>query len=169
MNSPAHQHALYRFFDARDRLLYVGITGDPENRFSAHRSDKPWWRYVTTIRIERFSTRKALAEAEIIAIQAEQPKYNRAHAAGWDNEPNRAPSTEPKRSIHPDASRFGTEQSTIAREPTEADLRTKIQLPCPECHWPSVSVVTDTSTVECLECGWTGNKSELFFPGGQCP
>ncbi|WP_052506275.1 GIY-YIG nuclease family protein [Mycolicibacterium llatzerense] len=74
------QHVLYRFFDDSDRLLYVGITNDPEKRFTSHRNDKPWWRYVTTIKLQRFETRGQLASAELAAITTEKPKYNVANA-----------------------------------------------------------------------------------------
>ncbi|WP_197508013.1 GIY-YIG nuclease family protein, partial [Mycobacterium sp. 1245801.1] len=72
--------ALYRFYSRSDRLLYVGITGDPSARFSAHRHTQPWWEEVATIRIERFPTRDEAARAEVVAIQTERPKYNRTHA-----------------------------------------------------------------------------------------
>lgn len=72
-------HALYRFFDRSDVLLYVGITVDPGARFKKHRGDKPWWNQVDHIGIEHFATRKEAEAAEKKAIQEEQPLHNKVH------------------------------------------------------------------------------------------
>lgn len=40
--------ALYRFFDAEDVLLYVGISKDPMDRFKAHIAAKP---DITKVRV----------------------------------------------------------------------------------------------------------------------
>ena len=34
---------LYRFFDADDVLLYVGITDKPGSRWEQHMREQPWW------------------------------------------------------------------------------------------------------------------------------
>jgi len=72
-------HALYRFFDASDVLLYVGITVDPGARFKKHRGDKPWWSEVDRIDIEHFETRRQAEIAERTAIKEEQPLHNVVH------------------------------------------------------------------------------------------
>lgn len=72
--------ALYRLFDAADDLLYVGITTDPERRWSQHGSDKPWWRLVARRTVEWHADRKAAEKAESGAVQAERPLYNSAGA-----------------------------------------------------------------------------------------
>jgi predicted GIY-YIG superfamily endonuclease len=73
------RHALYRFFDQSDVLLYVGITVDIGARFKKHRSDKPWWDQVDHIGIEHFDTRREAEAAEREAIQREQPLHNVVH------------------------------------------------------------------------------------------
>lgn len=75
-------HALYRFFDLNDRLLYVGITSNPAARFKQHRDDKPWWLDVANIRIEPFDDRPSVLEAERQAIELEHPIYNVTHNRG---------------------------------------------------------------------------------------
>lgn len=72
-------HALYRFFDASDVLLYVGITVDPSARFRKHRGDKPWWDDVDHIGIEKFESRELALEAERKAIREENPIHNVVH------------------------------------------------------------------------------------------
>ena len=75
-------HALYRFFDEGDELLYVGITNNPSARFKQHGADKDWWHEVVTIRMQRYPSRAAVLIAEKRAIIEEKPRYNVVHAAG---------------------------------------------------------------------------------------
>lgn len=76
---PSKPHALYRFFDRTDALLYVGITMDLAGRMSQHRKDKPWWVDVHHISIEHFDNRASVLAAERAAIASEKPLYNAAH------------------------------------------------------------------------------------------
>lgn len=72
-------HVLYRFHDAADRLLYIGITADPPARFRSHGATKRWWAEVAHVRLEHHTDRHALADAERAAILAERPRYNITH------------------------------------------------------------------------------------------
>lgn len=85
--------ALYRFYDAVDALLYVGITVDPSQRFRAHRDEKPWWAEVTRIAIEHYPDREAVEQAEREAIAAERPRWNIVHNDGTPPPPPRLAST----------------------------------------------------------------------------
>lgn len=67
---------LYRFFDDRDRLLYVGISSNPGRRFSQHGLAKPWWDQVARSTMEHFPTRSLAEMAERQAIWDENPLYN---------------------------------------------------------------------------------------------
>lgn len=73
-------HALYRFYDDHNRLLYVGITSDPRLRFEQHRAAKPWWPDIVVREVTWYPTRELLAAAERDAIQRERPRYNIQHA-----------------------------------------------------------------------------------------
>lgn len=83
-------HALYRFYDRSDVLLYVGITVDPGARFKKHGGDKEWWTEVDRINIEHYATRREALDAEKKAIKEEQPLHNKVHnvmvAAGSEEE-----------------------------------------------------------------------------------
>lgn len=68
--------SLYRFFDADDALLYVGITGYLPTRWTSHNRQKDWWTEVVRATVEHFDTRAAAEEAEIVAIQNELPRHN---------------------------------------------------------------------------------------------
>lgn len=76
MPSGPDRHVLYRFFDADDQLLYVGMTMDPGTRWKAHGRNKSWWAEVKKITLEHFDSYEAVADAEIAAIDAENPLYN---------------------------------------------------------------------------------------------
>lgn len=67
---------LYRFFDAEDRLLYVGISCQPFARLAQHREDKAWWASIASTRLEHFEDRAAALAAELAAIKAENPLHN---------------------------------------------------------------------------------------------
>jgi hypothetical protein len=72
--------ALYRFYDADDRLLYIGISNDPEVRWKSHRYGiAEWPALVACRRDERFDSRREAEEAEVEAIKAEKPRFNGAH------------------------------------------------------------------------------------------
>jgi predicted GIY-YIG superfamily endonuclease len=72
-------HVLYRFFDAEDRLLYVGITVGIAARLAKHEVEKSWYSQIARIAVEHFPTRGAVLAAERAAIQAEKPLYNIQH------------------------------------------------------------------------------------------
>lgn len=69
-------HVLYRFFDADDQLLYVGISLQGLRRMSTHQATKPWWPTVVRTSLEHFPDRESAREAERVAIAEEGPLYN---------------------------------------------------------------------------------------------
>lgn len=69
-------HTLYRFWDAHDALLYVGVTGDAATRWKRHSRGKGWWLQVARVTVEHFTNRADLLNAEAHAIRAERPRYN---------------------------------------------------------------------------------------------
>lgn len=73
---------LYRFFDADDRLLYVGISFSAITRAAQHRTTANWWPDMVMMTVERFDTRQDALEAEREAIRTERPAYNIVHSDG---------------------------------------------------------------------------------------
>lgn len=73
--------SLYRFYDADDRLLYVGITWSVKARTRKHRTVQPWWQDARDIRIETYPNRRLALAAERTAIHIEKPLYNIQQAA----------------------------------------------------------------------------------------
>lgn len=73
----ADMHALYRMYDERGRLLYVGITGDLGKRLGEH-SVKRWFPLVEKITLEWKATRAQAVLDERRTIAAEHPRYNQA-------------------------------------------------------------------------------------------
>jgi predicted GIY-YIG superfamily endonuclease len=78
----ARPHALYRFFDVEDRLLYIGITAGLPQRLMRHADGKPWWLQVAKITVEVMPGRAEVLAAERAAIRAERPLYNIRHNNG---------------------------------------------------------------------------------------
>lgn len=68
--------ALYRLFDRSGRLLYIGVTHDPEARWVQHSSKKEWWALVAERAVVWHDSRREAERAELAAIAAEQPAYN---------------------------------------------------------------------------------------------
>jgi DNA-binding XRE family transcriptional regulator len=72
----ANPTTLYRFYDAADRLLYVGISDRPQMRTAEHRRRAPWWDQAVRSTLERFASRADAAQAETSAICSESPVFN---------------------------------------------------------------------------------------------
>lgn len=74
--------ALYRLYDADERLLYIGITTDPNTRFASHAIYKSWWGRVARKDVIwlQGTWQEALA-TEAAAIRAEKPEFNGKHNA----------------------------------------------------------------------------------------
>lgn len=70
--------AVYRFFDADARLLYVGIAFDPAERWKDHAARTRWWKDAVDNTIEWYDTRAEAERAERTAIRYEKPIYNKA-------------------------------------------------------------------------------------------
>lgn len=67
---------LYRMFDDKDVLLYVGITNSLERRLKQHSEEKPWFTRIDRVEIEKFESRKEVENAERHAILNEKPLHN---------------------------------------------------------------------------------------------
>jgi len=73
-------YELYRHYNSKGHLLYVGISNSTALRTNAHSNTSAWWPEVTRIEIERFRSRNIALEAERHAIIEEHPIHNRMHA-----------------------------------------------------------------------------------------
>ena len=71
---------LYRHFDEKGNLLYVGVSLSVMARLSQHRSASEWFGDIARVEIEHHPNRGAALEAEKKAIREEKPKHNIAHA-----------------------------------------------------------------------------------------
>ncbi|MFE9735444.1 GIY-YIG nuclease family protein [Streptomyces sp. NPDC005863] len=78
--------ALYRLFDRDGRLLYVGISRNPDVRWGQHSLTKDWWHEVERRETKWLATRTRAEDAERQAIQTEHPRYNTQHR--WTSPPS---------------------------------------------------------------------------------
>ena len=76
MNLDNREHWLYRAFNERDELLYVGRTCEVDNRFSAHKSTSAWHPLMVRRVIEGPMSFDGVKAAERAAIDTEIPQYN---------------------------------------------------------------------------------------------
>lgn len=79
--TPRERCALYRHFDAKGVLLYVGISDNPAARSDQHKAHSPWFTFSNETTVEWFETRKQADTAERKAIADERPVFNTAHNA----------------------------------------------------------------------------------------
>jgi predicted GIY-YIG superfamily endonuclease len=79
--------ALYRYFDAHDMLLYVGISINPDERWKAHlhQHRQPWTARSVRRTLEWRDSREDALAAEALAIRSERPLYNGTH--NYDDAP----------------------------------------------------------------------------------
>lgn len=66
---------LYRFYDADQVLLYVGVTTNPLRRWQVHRNCSQWWRSARFVAIEPVPPAERL-QREQQAIEQGRPKFN---------------------------------------------------------------------------------------------
>jgi hypothetical protein len=68
--------SLYRHFDAKGQLLYVGVSLSHVARLGQHRSKSGWYWDIAWVDVQHFETRERALYAEAIAIRDEKPLHN---------------------------------------------------------------------------------------------
>ncbi len=68
---------LYRLWDERGRLLYVGVTRHPTKRLAAHR--RKWGEVIAAVTWEERADVRDMLDAEATAIENECPALNVMH------------------------------------------------------------------------------------------
>lgn len=76
MNQPTH---LYRYFDERDCLLYVGVSASAIRRLLEHAAGKVWAPLVSRVDVQTLPSKEAALIAEKTAIEKERPRFNVQH------------------------------------------------------------------------------------------
>ena len=71
---------LYRCFDRKGLLLYVGCSSNVGSRLASHAQQTDWWPLVWRIAVKRVSTLDQCRREEQRAIRDEYPKFNVAHS-----------------------------------------------------------------------------------------
>lgn len=76
VKSKSDCHFVYRFYDRRNVLLYVGVTGNFTARLLQHRKDKWWAPLIDRWTITPYRGRERAEEAEAHAIRTEGAVFN---------------------------------------------------------------------------------------------
>jgi hypothetical protein len=71
--------SVYRYYDAFDILIYVGITARGMIRNGEHNQGKAWWPYVTRQEVDHYPTRELASDREITLIRHHSPPFNTQH------------------------------------------------------------------------------------------
>lgn len=69
--------ARYRCYDGDGRLLYVGMSTNPEGRLMGHRLYAPWWPDMVRTVVDWYPDRYAAREAELQAMREESSVHNK--------------------------------------------------------------------------------------------
>lgn len=93
------QCQVYRFYDKRGRLLYIGMSINAVRRMEEHRATKAWWLDVADVKVDMYPDRASAERAEREAIQRERPRWNVIHGTGRRKP---LPVVKPKRVLHVD-------------------------------------------------------------------
>lgn len=79
LENASGKSALYRCFDSKGGLIYVGISMNMPSRMIQHVNSSQWMVMVTRVEIEWHNSRKAAEAAEKTAIKNERPYFNVVH------------------------------------------------------------------------------------------
>ena len=69
-------HHLYRHFDKKGVLLYVGVSVNALIRLNQHKHTSSWFADIASVTIENHLSREAVLIAEKKAVVEEKPLYN---------------------------------------------------------------------------------------------
>lgn len=152
VTTPPKSQTLYRFWDSKDVLLYVGISVRPWERWKQHRGEKPWWEEVARVTLENFPTRDDVLAAELRAIRTEEPRYNIAGVLSVENEQADDPAWD---GVHrPRIAGIDELYWCDCAEPDWEDERGE-RHPCGLSfheHWSRSQVSDKGATMECADC-----------------
>lgn len=70
---------VYRVYDAGDRLIYIGSSGDLEQRLAHHSANSWWYGLVGRVETKPYPTIADARVAEFAAIKSELPAFNCRH------------------------------------------------------------------------------------------
>lgn len=99
---------VYRHYDKRSRLLYVGSSLSTICRLNSHRFVSRWFKKIAYITIERFETLQLALDAEREAIRSEKPLHNKKLV--------RAARPEKRERRYGGRPRLGNEDKTLAAQ-----------------------------------------------------
>lgn len=67
---------LYRYFNSNGVLIYVGVTGNMDNRHKQHKYSSHWFSKASSRSVKKYTSREEALAAEKEAIKSEEPLFN---------------------------------------------------------------------------------------------
>lgn len=71
--------SVYKYYDNRNILIYVGITSGGILRNRQHNDSKEWWKFVSRQEVEHFKNRDLAHKREVQLIEVYRPPFNKQH------------------------------------------------------------------------------------------
>lgn len=71
--------SLYRHYDCRANILYIGISHNFSNRLDQHEQASEWYDQIAWVKVEHYESREQALIAEKKAILDEKPPFNMIH------------------------------------------------------------------------------------------
>jgi excinuclease UvrABC nuclease subunit len=68
---------VYRFYNANQRCIYVGITTAGLTRLHSHRNTRDFWPEIASIALEHFEDDREARRRERFLIEELHPEYNK--------------------------------------------------------------------------------------------
>lgn len=78
-----NETAVYRLYDANDRLLYVGMGRNPMGRWSSHADQHAWWPSVVRFEVTWYPNRREAAAEERRALKEDDTVHNIHGTPKW--------------------------------------------------------------------------------------
>lgn len=77
--------SVYKYYDAANRLIYIGITAQRIGRQVQHNDSSEWWPYVARQEIEHYPSRADARAVERGLIELHRPPFNKQHNDRWED------------------------------------------------------------------------------------
>lgn len=80
------ERAVYRLYDLRGRLMYVGCSMDPRHRLYCDHINKPWGPRIARMEVDWYADRPTALKVERALIEEHEPPHNTNYTRRVDDD-----------------------------------------------------------------------------------